>query len=154
MGVIVPTVRPVAKLEGTANKVSTLIRSFPDTWADADGNFKNDEGEEKKVFELAVAVEPAEGDARAIVVGDVELLGDPILSQSKGNFVFGLDGIRWLIGDEDIAGDIESEEDVKIVHSRDEDQMWFYATVFAVPFLILAIGLLIVRRRITNVEAK
>ena len=154
MGVIVPTVRPVAKAEGTANKVSTLVRTFPDTWADTNGNFKNDEGEEKKVFEVAVAVEPPEGEARAIVVGDVEMLGDPILSQSKGNFVFGLDGIRWLIGDEDIAGDIESEEDVKIVHSRAEDQLWFYGTVFAVPLLILAIGLLIVRRRNKKVEAK
>jgi len=154
MGVIIPTVRPVAKVEGTANKVSTLIRSFPDTWADTNGNYKNDEEEEKKVFELAVAVEPPEGEARAIVVGDVELLGDPILSQSKGNFVFGLDGVRWLIGDEEIAGDIESEEDVKIVHSRTEDQKWFYFTVFAIPLLILALGLIIVRRRTTKVEAK
>jgi len=152
MGVIIPTVRPVAKIEGTKNKVSTLIRSFPDTWADVNNNRMRDDGEEKKVFELAVAVEPPEGDARAIVVGDVNLLGDPILSQSKGNFLFGLDTMRWQIGDDEIAGDIESEEDVKIVHSREEDQSWFYLTVFAVPSVILVLGFIVVRRRKKGVK--
>ncbi len=147
MGVIIPTVRPVAKIEGTPNKVSTLIRSFPDTWADVNNNRLRDDEEEKKVFELAVAVEPPEGEARAIVAGDVNLLGDPILAQSKGNFLFGLDGMRWMVGDEEIAGEINSEEDVKIVHNREDDQKWFYLTVFAVPFFILFLGLVVVRRR-------
>jgi hypothetical protein len=33
-----------------------------------------------------------------------------------------------------------SEEDHKIKHTRDEDVYWFYATVFAVPMLILGVG--------------
>jgi hypothetical protein len=147
MGVIIPTVRPVAKIEGTKNKVSTLIRSFPETWADVNNNRIHDDEEDKKVFELAVAVEPAEGEARAIVVGDVNLLSDPILAQSKGNFLFGLDSMRWLIGDDEIAGEINSEEDVKIVHSATDDKWWFFGTVFFVPQFILAIGLARFRRR-------
>jgi hypothetical protein len=33
-----------------------------------------------------------------------------------------------------------SEEDVKIAHTRAEDVIWFYATVFAVPLIILGAG--------------
>jgi hypothetical protein len=40
-----------------------------------------------------------------------------------------------------------SEEDVPIRHSRDEDALWFYGTVFAAPVLVLVFGLWYVRRK-------
>ncbi len=149
LGVIVPDGVWVQKTEDTPHKVSTLVRTFPDTWEDLNGNFEKDEGEDGKTWQLAVAVELGEGDdaGRAIVVGDVNLLSDPLYLQLPGTKVFANDTILWLVGDEDLAGEINTEEDVKIVHTRDEDQAWFWMTVAGVPFLILGLGLVLVRRR-------
>ncbi|MFT4626771.1 MAG: hypothetical protein ACI8PZ_005449 [Myxococcota bacterium] len=149
LGVIMPDAVWVSKTEGTPHKVSTLIRSFPDTWEDVNRNFELDAGEEGKTWQLAVAVELGEGDTagRAIVVGDVNLLSDTLYLQLAGTRVFANDAVLWLVGDEDIAGEINTEEDVKIVHTRDEDQAWFWMTVAGVPFGILGLGLVLVRRR-------
>jgi LPXTG-motif cell wall-anchored protein len=139
----------VQKTEDTEHKVSTLVRTFPDTWEDLNGNFELDANEEGKTWQLAVAVEMGEGEeaGRAIVVGDVNLLSDPLYLQLAGTKVFANDTILWLVGDEDLAGEINTEEDTKIVHTRDEDQAWFWMTVAGVPFLILGLGLVLVRRR-------
>jgi hypothetical protein len=143
-----PTAVALDKVPETKNKLTTLVRSMPDTWEDADGDREKTAGEAEKVFELAFAVTPpdAASEARAIVVGDATLLSDPLL-QSKGNVVFGYDAMRWLVGDEEIAGEVESEEDVKIVHTREEDQNWFYATTVLVPTLVLLTGVVFVRTR-------
>jgi hypothetical protein len=149
LGVIVPDAVWVQKTEDTEHKVSTLVRTFPDTWEDLNGNFELDANEEGKTWQLAVAVEMGEGEeaGRVIVVGDVNLLSDPLYLQLAGTKVFANDTILWLVGDEDLAGEINTEEDTKIVHTRDEDQAWFWMTVAGVPFLILGLGLVLVRRR-------
>ena len=88
-----------------------------------------------------------EDELRAVVVGDVGVLADPLLQASVGNAEFGRDTVRWLIGDEDIAGKVNSEEDVKIQHTRDEDLFWFWGTIVGVPLLVLGLGLISVRLR-------
>lgn len=151
MGVVMPTVRWVRKKADTKNRVSTLMRSFPDTWSDDDGDFEAGEGEEKKVFEVAVAVSgEGEDGFKAIVVGDVNLYSDVLLQRSQGNALFARDTLLWLLDDPDAAGDIESEEDVKVVHTREEDLAWFAMTVLGMPLLILGFGIILVRVRGRN----
>lgn len=145
--IFVPGVRAIEKLDGASTEVTTLVRSYPDTWADLDGDRVFDEGEESRaVYDLAVAVTGPQG-ARAVVVGDVNLLSGTVLRQSDANKQFAYDVMRWLVGEEELAGSIESEEDVRIVHTRDDDQLWFYGTIFAVPLLVLGFGFVFIRVR-------
>src|SRR5690606_11316402 len=83
--VLLPGARAVEKLEGAPHEVTTLIRSFPETWSDLDGDRAFDEGEEKRaVYDMAVAVTSQAG-ARAVVIGDVNVFSDPVLRQSNAN---------------------------------------------------------------------
>lgn len=45
-----------AKGVGRENRITFLVRSLPNTWADADGDFNRGKGEPFKVFQLAAAV--------------------------------------------------------------------------------------------------
>ena len=149
-GVVLPSARWIAKKADAKTKVATLIRSFPDTWADLDRDLEYDEDEVKKVYEMAVAVSGVAGPAekmRVVVVGDVNLLSDQLLGVWQGNQLFARDTLLWLLDDEEIAGEVETEEDVKIVHTRDEDQAWFLLTVLGMPMAILLCGLILIRIR-------
>jgi hypothetical protein len=131
----------------TKDKLTTLIRTLPMTFQDANRNFEADADEGKNTFELATAVEHDTDteQARAIVVGSVAWMADVAMSPS--NAQFGYDAIRWLTRDEDVAGAIESEEDVAVVHSREDDWYWFLTAMFAMPTLVIAVGTVIVRSR-------
>jgi hypothetical protein len=83
---------------------------------------------------------------RVIVLSDADAVGD-LLLPNPGNAYFFLDGVRWLAGDESITGEVSSETDVAIAHTRKQDQVWFYATIFLVPGLVLGLGSLMTRRR-------
>jgi hypothetical protein len=150
---VLPGAVSVTKAEGTPNKVATLLRSMPNTWADADGDFEASTDETKKVWDLALAVtkDVGEGEdkkeARAIVVGDVGFLADDVIRAFRANAQFGYDAARWLSGDEDITGEVESEEDVKVQHTREEDWMWFLTAIGAVPTTVLMFGVLFIRLR-------
>lgn len=129
-------------------KFTPLIRSYEDTWEDANTNFLKDDGEKGAVHVLATAITgPESAPYRVIVVGDVQIASDFVLQRSQGSAQFALDGPRWLIGEEDLVGDVSSEEDVRIEHTRDEDVLWFYATIFGVPMLVLALGAALTGRR-------
>lgn len=148
LGVIIPSARWVAKAAGGKTKVTTLMRTFPDTWEDVDKDYEAGPTEEKKVWDMAVAVTPeGDGKMRAVVVGDVNLYADALLQQSQGNAIFARDTLLWLLDDPDAAGEVENEEDVQIVHTNEEDIAWFALTVFGVPLLILGLGLIQVRLR-------
>lgn len=154
MGLIVPS--PVwvrAKPKGPY-EVDTIVKSLDGTFEDLDSN-RADEGEPGKVYDLAVAVEgPSRTDAdgvehqgRAIVVGDTSLFSDEVLRYSRGNVVFATDTLKWLVGDEDLAGEVNNEEDVKIQHTREEDTVWFLLSIVGMPGVVLALGFVIVRLR-------
>ncbi len=140
--VVAPTAVSVEKAPGTTNTVTTLLRTFPDTWPDADGDRVAGEGESKKVWELgqAVAMGDEKTGSRAVVLGDASVLSDPILESLGGNQQLAMDVTRWLVGDDDIEGTTESEEDVRVQHTREEDVWWFWFTVAGVPVLVLALG--------------
>jgi hypothetical protein len=150
---ILPYVVSVEKAADTQNKVTTLIRTLANTWADENKNYVADQGEIKKVFDVAEAVtkEVGEGEnkkeARAIVIGNVGFLADGPLTNLQAHAVFAMDGVKWVNHDEDIAGEVENEEDVKVQHTREEDWMWFLTAIVAVPAVVLGAGVLFIRLR-------
>ncbi len=83
---------------------------------------------------------------RAFVLADADALSDLLMERVVGNQMLLVDAVRWLVGEESLAGAMESEEDVRIEHTKQQDQVWFYVTIFGVPALVLALGLLISRR--------
>ena len=87
------------------------------------------------------------GEMRMIVVADSELLTDPVLMQFEGNQLFALDGMKWLLGDEAIAGAINTEADEPIQHTRKQDQVWFYSTILLAPALVVGFGMWFTRKQ-------
>ena len=151
-------------------RTNLVINSLPSSYADLDGDYRFDEETEvKEEYGLAVAIEsveepedqaaeaePEEGaDAtaapgpgmRALVYGDAEIFSDQILRRLQLNAFVVADGIRWLGGEEDFAGDVVSEEDVPILHTRSENVAWFYAIIFGAPALVLGVGVFILHGR-------
>jgi len=129
------------------HKRNVAMRTLSHVWND-DGNYKLDAvlGEKRQTWNLVVAASgEAEGDGgewRALVMGDATWSSDPALDPQRlpANAQFMVDAIAWLAEDEALAGTVESEEDVKIEHSK-EGQGWiFYGTAFIVPFGLLAMG--------------
>jgi hypothetical protein len=84
---------------------------------------------------------------RALVYADAGMFSDAVLSSIGLNAALLADGIRWLGGEEDFGGEIASEEDIPIVHTRAQDVTWFYATILGAPLLVLAVGIVTVIRR-------
>jgi hypothetical protein len=97
--------------------------------------------------------EPMPGDVeqegkrlRAFVVADADVFSDLLLSRAIGNQMLIVDAMRWLVGEESLAGELENEEDVTIEQTKQEDLAWFYSTIFGVPALVLGGGLWTNRR--------
>lgn len=131
-------------------RVTFLARTRPFTFEDLDGDWEFDEGREQRgLFELVAAVErPGAGGrlGRAIVVADSDILADGVVA-NEPNAAFGLDASLWLLRDDATSGDVAGAEDIPIRHTRDQDALWFYASTFAVPMLVLGLGLATMRRR-------
>jgi len=86
------------------------------------------------------AATPSRAGLRALVFGDAEIFTDQVLLTIQANRIVVADGIRWLGGEEDFAGEVVSEEDVPILHTQAENVRWFYAIIFGAPALVLAVG--------------
>jgi hypothetical protein len=143
-------------------KTTVVMRSLEDTWGDLDGNFAFDgDTEKRKSWSVAMAasgaaaVTPVAGgdedpaEWRVVVVSDASWASDLALppDPNKANFQFVLDVGSWLGQDESIAGTVNSEEDVKIQHAK-EDQGWiFSATSGLIPLGLLVLGLVRLRVR-------
>ncbi|HWE28331.1 MAG TPA: DUF4350 domain-containing protein, partial [Polyangia bacterium] len=131
----------------------TTVKSHASTWADLNGNFAFDPpAEQRKQWPLALAVvkkgkdKDKKDEGRAILVADSDILSDGVID-AAGNPAFALDGMKWLIGEEGITGEISNENDVPIVHTKKQDQVWFYGSSFFMPALVLALGYFVTRRR-------
>jgi hypothetical protein len=136
------------------------------TFADLNQNYDFDKDTEKKdTYNLVAAVtKPVEGAAapkaddkdkdakkepkemRAFVLSDADGLTDLLLSNFGPNRLLLMDAIRWLGGEDSFAGEVNDEQDVRIEHSKQGDQVWFYSTIVGVPALVLGAGLGISRR--------
>jgi hypothetical protein len=136
--------------------IDFTVHAHAATFADTNGNFQADPGEERKGWELAAAVSKKTGtvgkdliEQRLFVVGDSDFLTDPVV-HFGGNGLLVLDPVRWLIGEESFAGMVSTEADVPISHTRKQDVAWFYSTIFVVPGLVLGLGFIVTRRRQKN----
>jgi hypothetical protein len=145
------------KPEGVS--VDFTVSALPTTWNDLNRNFLFDPpGEVRKAWQLAAAVtrkkpggQKPEEDGRAIVLANAAALTDAVFENS-GNTYLALDGIRWLLGEEAIAGPAVSETDVPVEHTRKQDVFWFYSTIFLVPAAVLGAGFWVTSRRRRRAE--
>lgn len=141
---------------GPAPAVDLVIRTDGATWEDKNGDFEFDKDSEKrKVYTVAAAVTlrpspkpgaKAEPEGRAFVIGDADAFSDLMIG-NRANAIFAIDVMRWLLGEPEVAGAPNSEEDVPVRHTRKQDAVWFYASVFLVPAAILLVGYLATRKR-------
>jgi hypothetical protein len=132
-------------------KLVVAVRSLGVAWNDLDGDldFDADGGETKEERHLVVAVTPKEEGPvrrRILVTADASLYSDLALG-NIANQQFVYDSFNWLIGSEALSGTTESEEDVKIEHTKEGEATWFYATVLGVPLLVAGVGTWRTRRR-------
>lgn len=141
--------------KGEAPKKTITIRSMETSWLDLDQpqNFNFDAPAEKRQrWPLAAAVEgPKLGGKdgfRALVFSDVDLFVDITIAGAGGRaapFMLSgpllADSIRWLGGEEVFAGEVVSEDDKKVEHTKNEDAVWFTITIVGVPLLVLGLGL-------------
>ena len=155
-----PLLAPLAThLEETENhesSVTVTVRTRATTWSDIDGNaeFSSEQGESKTTRNLVAAVTGGVGEVswRAVVTSDASMFSDIGLGNSTrpaiaGNVLLMEDVTNWLIGAEDFAGTTESEEDVRIDHTKGTQKWWFYLTVLLVPLGVFVAGAARVRIR-------
>jgi hypothetical protein len=142
-----------------APTVELVVRTDGGTWEDKNGDFEFDkDSEQRKVYTIGAAVTlhptPAAGkpagktdaDARAFVLGDADVFSD-LMVVNRANAIFAVDVLRWLLGEPEVAGPVNNEEDIPVRHTRKQDAVWFYASVFLVPAAILLVGYVATRKR-------
>lgn len=151
-------------------KAEVAMRSYGTAFNDTNRDFQRQDDEPLQEFTLAMALtkpvagappEPAkpdgakpEGDSenknkpemRAFVLADADAMSDLLLPRVPGNPVLAFDAVRWLVGEESLAGEMESEEDVRVEQTKQMNMAWFYSTVLGVPGAVLLGGVLISRR--------
>jgi hypothetical protein len=154
-----------APLQGSAvgPKKTVTIRSMDSSFLDTNDNFAFDAASEKRQrWNLAEAFEgpklkDAEGKDRdgyrVILYADADLFADTLVpagggraallmvSEVGGGELFG-DAVRWLGGEEVFAGDVVSEDDKPIQHTKSQDAVWFTLTIVGAPLLVLTLGLI------------
>jgi hypothetical protein len=134
---------------GSETTVTFTARSLAVHWADLnfDFEFQSDQGETKEARNLVGAVEGTGGTPfRAVVVGGSTLFSDLVMG-NRGNRMLAEDMAKWLVGAEALSGTTESEEDIKIEHTKEGQATWFYLTVLGVPLLIMVLGAVRIRMR-------
>lgn len=133
-------------------RATPIINSMPTSFQDRNGDFRfNDGTEVRGSHGIAAAVEGVAGEGaeedegppglRALVYGDAEIFSGRVLRSLALQREVVVDGIRWLGREEEFAGEVVSEEDVPIHHTRSENVIWFYAIIFGAPALVLGAGL-------------
>ena len=136
-----------------SHKRNVAMRTLAHVWND-DGNYKLDAalGEKRQTWNLVVAAsgesEGEGGEWRALVMGDATWSADTVLDPQRlpANAQFMVDAIAWLAEDDALGGTVESEEDIKIEHSK-EGQGWIFYGSFIVPFGLFVLGAGRIRKR-------
>lgn len=146
-----------------APKKTFTIRSQESSFLDLNDNFAFDVATEKKQrWNLAAAVEGTKDGSkdgyRAAVFADVDLFSDLVVRDPLGRPVMLMladaagggvveDIVHWLGGEEVFSGEIVSEDDKPIQHTKNQDVLWFMLTIIGFPLLVLTLGLLGTTRR-------
>lgn len=138
----------------TSPKKTVTLRSMETSFLDLNNNFSFDSATEKKQrWNIGVAIEGTKvGDKdgfRALVYSDAQLFADlKLVDRRTGAPVAVLvsgplleESIRWLGGEEVFVGEVVSEDDKPIQHTKDQDAVWFTVTTVGAPLLVLTLGL-------------
>lgn len=141
--------------------IDFAVRSMPDSWNDASGNFEFDAalGETRKAWGVVAAIERRAPSAknedamRALVLADSDAIADLVLAQLQGNQYLVVDGFKWLLGDEQLTGATNTEVDVPLTRTRQQDTATFYGTTFLAPIAVIGVGLF-ARRRAKKPQSK
>lgn len=153
---IAPNSTTLTESKDHAGKVQMTVKTMTDWFADLNGNFEFDKDTEKRGGHdlAAIASGPAAdgGEWRAAVVGSGAWASNPLLNpqamnQGVGNMVYLSDTMGWLTKDAALGGETESEEDVKIQHTKEGQAAWFYGVSGGFPALLFVAGLFRVNRR-------
>jgi len=123
--------------------VDSPIKAHHATFVDKNGNFAQDPGEDRRAWELgATAIKK---DARVFVLADSDSVSDEVIPIAA-NQLMAVDIVHWLMGDEAYSGTVSTEADAPITHTRKQDVLWFYGTIFLAPALVIATGVMVTRR--------
>lgn len=160
-------------VKGEVPKRTITIRSMESAWLDLNDNLAFDgaaeagKAEKRQRWNIGAAVEgPKLGDKdgfRALVFSDVDLFNDIRLSDGMGRVMSMMasgplleDAVRWLGGEEKFVGEVVSEDDKPVQHTKNQDTVWFTITIIGVPLLVLGLGLFGTlgrrKRKMTNQE--
>ena len=151
-------VSPAEEVEGL--RTTMVVNSHGTSYQDRNNNLRFDEETEvRAIHGLVAAVERVAGGAvgaedgaagmRAMVFADADVFSDEWLAGSAVNTELVRGSIHWLGREESYSGQVISEADAPIVHTRSENVIWFYAIIFGAPTLVLGAGLSVLygRRR-------
>ncbi|MCB9714499.1 MAG: Gldg family protein [Myxococcales bacterium] len=151
LAVVAPAAGYLEEVPEHDTSVVFVIRSLAFSWADLDANtqFDSDLGESKEARNIMAAIEGGgdEGSFRAVITSDASMFADLGVGLSLGNQRLVDDTLNWLIGAEALSGTTENEEDVKIEHTKEGQQWWFYLTVLVVPLGVILLGAARIRLR-------
>lgn len=139
------------KSKPAAISVDMSITANLETFNDVNGNFIFDaKTEVKKAYPLMAAItlkRPGKDDGRAVVLTDSDAFTDVGVFENRGNGFLAADILKWLSGEEATSGTVNSETDVPLEHTRNQDVAWFYATIFLAPAVVLGVGYGVTRRK-------
>lgn len=136
-----------ARLEGVS--VMFPLRSDTGFWLDTNRNNERDPDEASERFNMIAAVTvpaPSDDEGRAVIVADGDFITDQLIG-NRGNAFVLMDSVNWLVGEEHVLGPTRTEEDIPIVHTHEEDELWFYGTSFGMPIPLLIVGAWLSRRQ-------
>jgi hypothetical protein len=102
---------------------------------------KDDKKDAKKDDKKDIPTVATPSEMRAFVLADADAFTDLVMSNFMTNQLLVIDALRWLGGEESFAGEVNTEEDVRIEHTQHKDLVWFYTTIFGAPALVLGLGL-------------
>lgn len=142
--------------KGEQPKKTYTIKSLESSYLDFNDNNEYDPTgvvpEKKQRWNIAAAIEgpkqPQDKDGfRALVLADVDLFVDVYARDLRGFVPVMIsgplldDGVKWLVGDEAIVGEVVSEDDKPIQHTKGQDAAWFTLTIVGMPLVVLGAGL-------------
>jgi hypothetical protein len=141
-------------------RIEMALYSMTESWVDSIPNAQWDKKtEESGSWPLVAAAEvgalpednPTQGKpqnaGRVVFLSDADALGTGVLLRNPGNAYFLSDTLHWLLGEESLQGTPTDEEDVAIVHRKQNDTVWFYGASFAMPAAVLWGGLFFTKGR-------
>src|SRR5690606_39850769 len=139
--------------KGEQPKKTITLRSMETSCVDLDNNFSFDAATEKRQrWNIGAAIEGprmkgADGKMkdgyRVLAFADADLFADALVS-SMGRVAAVIvsgplldDSVKWLGGEEVFAGEVVSEDDKPIKHTKSEDAVWFTLMIVGAPLLVL-----------------